>query len=130
MLNNLLKRFFSAMALKLLDHYRHLSVQLLKIEATKGYLQGVRLARLSALGLLGLGLLIMLAGLGLLLFHVGVFILLPWTVDAKAVLAIILGLAYMVIGGLTLCSAMSEKTWMKKSGATEMLNEATGRSKQ
>jgi hypothetical protein len=85
---------------------------------------------LSALGLLGLGLLIMLVGLGLLLVHVGVFILLPWSVEAKAVLAIILGLAYMVIGGLTLCSCMSEKTWMKQSGATEMLNDATGAAKQ
>ena len=65
---------------------------------------------------------------GVLLLHAGLFILLPWTVEAKAVLGMFLGLAYVVIGGVALHVAMDEKTWMEKSGAAEMLEEAIGRS--
>jgi hypothetical protein len=39
-----------------------------------------------------------------------------------------LGLAYMVIGGLALRAAMDERAWMEKSGAAEMLRDATRRS--
>jgi len=125
MLKNLLKGILSTIVIKRLAHYRHLSIQLLKIEAAKSYLHGVRLVRLSALGLMGMGLVISLIFVGVLLFHAGLFILLPWPLEAKAVLGICLGMVYMVIGGLVLCAAMKEKTWMQKSGASELLKEAT-----
>lgn len=41
-----------------------------------------------------------------------------------------LGLAYVVVGGVVLRAAMDERTWMEKSGAAEMLEEATGQSKK
>lgn len=129
MLKNLIKGLLAGIAVKLLDNYRHLSIQLLKIEAAKSYLQGVQLARLSALGLMQLGLVIALICLGVLLLHAGLFILLPWTVKTKALLGIFLGLTYVVIGGAALRAAMDQKTWMQKSGATEMLKEATSQSK-
>jgi uncharacterized membrane protein HdeD (DUF308 family) len=75
-----------------------------------------------------MGLVIGLICFGVVLFHAGLFILLPWTVEAKAVLGMFLGLAYVVIGGFALRSAMDEKTWMEKSGASEMLEEATRQS--
>jgi hypothetical protein len=126
MLKYLFKGVLAGIAIKLLDNYRCLSIQLLKIEAAKSYLRGVEMARLSALGLMRMGLEIGLICVGVVLFHAGLFILLPWTVKAKAVLGIFLGLAYVVIGGVALHAAMDEKTWMKKSGATEMLEDATG----
>ena len=125
MFKYLLKGVLSALAIKILNTYRQLSVQLFKIEVAKAYLHGVRMARLSAIGLMGLGLLIALIGVGVLLLHVGLFILLPCTVEAKAVLALVLGLVYVGVGGLTLRAALDEKTWMEKSGAAEMLKEAT-----
>jgi hypothetical protein len=130
MLKNLLKGILSAIALKVLDNYRRLSLQLLKIEAAKCYLRGVQIARLSALGLLGMGLLISLIGVGALLFHAGLFILLPWTAEAKAVLGMALGLVYVVTGGIALRAAMDEKAWMEKSGAADMLKDATGQSRK
>ena len=98
MFKYLIKGLLAGMAIKLLDNYRHLSIQLLKIEAAKCYLHGVQMARLSAIGLMRMGLVIALICVGVLLFHAGLFILLPWTVEAKAVLGMILGLAYVVIG--------------------------------
>jgi len=56
MFNCLYKGILSFIAVKLLANYRCLSLRLLKIEAIKTYLHGVRLARLSALGLMGMGL--------------------------------------------------------------------------
>ncbi len=127
MLNFLLKGVLSAVAVKVLIHAQHLSIRLLKIEATKSYLQGVRLARLSALGLMQMGLLIGLICTGVVLVHAALFLLLPWSVTAKAILGLILGTAYIAAGSLALRAAMSERTWMSKTGATAMLNDATGR---
>ena len=89
----------------------------------------MRMARLSAIGLMLMGLVIGLICIGALLFHAGLFILLPWTVEAKAVLGMLLGAVYVIIGVVALRAAMDEKTWMEKSGADEMLKEATRQSK-
>ena len=51
MFKYLIKGFLSSIAAKLLDNYKRLSIQLLKIEAAKSYLHGVQLARMSAIGL-------------------------------------------------------------------------------
>ena len=124
MFNNLFKGILSAIALKLLDNYRALSMQLLKIEAAKAYLHGVKAARLSALGLMWMGLVIGLICIGLVLLHIGLFILLPWTIETKAILGMVLGAVYVVGGGLLLREAMDEKRWMEKSGATKMLRDS------
>lgn len=130
MFKNLFNGILSAIAIKLLDNYRQLSVQLLKIEAAKAYLRGVQMARLSTIGLMWMGLVMGLICLGVLLFHVGLFILLPWSVEAKAVLGMVLGLIYVAIGVIALRAALDEQTWMKKSGAAEMLDDAISQSKR
>ncbi|OGV69456.1 MAG: hypothetical protein A2283_16350 [Lentisphaerae bacterium RIFOXYA12_FULL_48_11] len=130
MLKDLIKGLLAGIAIKLLDNYRHLSIKLFKIEAAKSYLQSVQIARLSALGLMQLGLVIALICLGTVLFHAGLFTLLPWTVKAKALLGMFLGLAYVISGSVALGAAMNEKIWMEKSGATKMLEEATSQSKE
>jgi hypothetical protein len=126
----LTKGLLAGMAIKLLENCQHLSIQVLKIEAAQCYLHGVRIAKLSGIGLMLMGLAIGLVGVGVLLFHAGLFILLPWTVEAKAVLGMFLGLAYVAIGCVALHAAMNEKTWMEKSGAAEMLEEAISPSKK
>ena len=130
MFKDLLKGILSAIAIKMLDNYRHLTIQLLKIEAAKSYLHGVKMARLSALGLMGMGLMMSLICVGVVLFHVGIFVLLPWSVEAKAVLGIVLGLVYVAIGVFVLRAAMDERAWIKKSGAAEMMDDAIGESKR
>jgi len=130
MFKDLIKGFLAGIAGKLLDNYRRLSIQLLKIEAAKCYLHGVRMARLSAVGLMLMGLVIALICAGLMLLHAGLFILLPWTVEAKAVLAMLMGLVYVIIGIVVLRAAMDEKTWMDKSGASEMLEDAIGKAEE
>ena len=125
MVNYLLKGILAAIAVKVLDNYRHLSVQLLRIEAAKSYLCGIRTARLSAMGIMLLQLVIALICLGVLLFHIGLFILLPWGVKAKAALGMVLGLAYVLTGAVVLRKALDEKTWIEKSGAAKLLAEVS-----
>jgi hypothetical protein len=130
MFKYLIKGLLAGIAIKLLDNYRRLSIQLLKIEAATCYLHGVQMARLSAIGLMRIGLFIALICVGVLLVHAGLFILLPGSVEAKAVLSMSLGVAYGVIGVAALRAAMAERTWMEKSGAAKMLEEATGQSRK
>jgi hypothetical protein len=130
MFKDLLKGILSAIAIKMLDNYRHLTIQLLKIEAAKSYLHGVKMARLSAIGLMGMGLMMSLICLGVVLVHVGLFVLLPWSVEAKAILGIILGLVYVAVGVFVLHAAMDERAWMKKSGAAEMMSDAINSAKR
>jgi hypothetical protein len=128
MFKYLTKGLLAGIAIHLLDNCRHLSVQVLKVEVAKCYLHGVQMARLSAIGLMRMGLVIVLSGVGVLLFHAGLFILLPWTVETKAVLSMFLGLAYVAVGCVALHAAMDEETWMEKSGVAEMLEEVIGQS--
>jgi hypothetical protein len=130
MIKRLLKGLLAGIAIKLLDNLRSLSVQLLKIEAAKCYVHGVRMARLSAIGAMRTGLYIGLVCVGALLFHAGLFILLPWSVEIKAALGMGLGLAYVAIGVAGLRMAMDEKMWMEMSGASEMVEKAVGRLKK
>ncbi len=125
MFKYLMKGLLAAIGIKLLDNYRRLSVQLLKIEAARCYLHGVQMARMSALGLMWIGFLIALIGVGALLFHAGLFILLPGSLEVKAAIAMVLGLIYVALGWLALRAALDEKTWMEKSGAAKMLQDAT-----
>jgi len=121
MVNYLLKGILAAVTVRVLADYRRLPIQLLKIEAAKSYLHVVRMARLSVLGLIWMGLVIGLICMGVLLFHAGLFILLPWTLKAKAVLGLFLGLAYMAAGGVALYVATDEGTWMRKSGVDRIV---------
>jgi hypothetical protein len=130
MFKNIIKGLVAGITIKLMDNWRRLSLQLLKIEAAKFYLQGVQMARWSMISLMRMGLAIGLIGVGMLLFHAGLFILLPWTVESKAVLGLFLGLVYVAIGYVTLHANMNEKTWMEKSRVAEILEEATDESKK
>lgn len=125
----LIKGFLAGFAVRLLNQYRQLTLDLLRIETAKCYLRGVQMARLSAMGLVGMGLLVGVICFGAALLHAGLFILLPWSLQTKAILGMILGLVYVIAGAVAIRAALNEKTWMDKSGAGRMLEEAIGRSK-
>lgn len=129
MIGFLIKGLLAGFAVRLLNQYRQLTLDLLRIETAKCYLRGVQMARLSAMGLLGMGLMVGLVCVGAALFHAGLFILLPWSLKTKAAIGLLLGLFYVLAGALALRAALSERTWMKKSGAGRMLDEVIGRSR-
>ena len=126
MFKNVISTLLAEIVIKLLNNYRQLSLQLVKIEMAKCYLHGVRLAQQSAFGLLKLVLEIGLIAIGTLLVHASLFILLPGSLETKALFGMVLGAVYLLIGVLTLRTSMKEKTWMEQSGALTMLNDAMG----
>lgn len=125
MLKFLFRGVLSALALQMLNNSRRLSVQLLKIEVAKSYLRGVRLVKSTTSNLMRIGLVIGLVFVGVVLFHAGLFILLPWTLQLKALFGVLLGLGYMSIGGMMLHRYMDERWWIKASGAAELIAAAT-----
>jgi hypothetical protein len=125
MLKALLQGGLSVVSATLAD-YRRLSIQVVKLEAAACYLRGVRVARASTIGLVLLGLVLGLMGTGLLLVHAGLFIVLPWSLPEKALLAVALGLVYVIAGAIALRVALAEKTWLQKSGALTVLDDVAG----
>lgn len=124
MSKHLIKGVLSAVAAELLSNYRRLSVQMLRIEVAKSYVHGVQMVRTSTMGLLLAGFAVGLICVGVILFHAALFVLLPWSAGVKAVIGLILGFIYAVLGGATIYAAMSEGAWMRKSGAARMVDEA------
>jgi hypothetical protein len=130
MFTHLCKGVLVGIAVNLLDKYRRLSLQLLKIEAAKGYLHGVQVARIAAFGLLRMTLCLAMIAMGALFFHVGLFVLLPWTLEAKAMLGMMLGLTYVLVGCVVIRMTLSEKNWIEKSGLAKWQREIAGKSGQ
>ena len=114
-----MKGFFSGLLrdglLWLLQQYRRLSIDLIKIEAAIWYLRGVQAVRRLFLSALALLFCILLGGVGFLLLHIGLYALLPW--PTNAIVLIVLGAIYLGIALLGLGWACSEKTWMRCSHA-------------
>ena len=83
------------------------------------------LRRLFLLTLLGVTSLL-LCTVGVVMFHVGLMILLPWSLAAKAVTVAGLGLVYCLVACVLLRYACQESTWMRLSGASQWLDRLVG----
>ena len=86
---------------------------ILQIEATAVYVAGVRKARQAFVALLGLALFLLLALSGFVLIHVALFAWLPWSLPAKALILLVLGVIYLGGGGAVVLGISSERTWMR-----------------
>ncbi len=107
----------------LLQRFRRISVDLLKIKAVVWYVRGVGVARRLFIGMVGLAFLLALAVSGFLLIHIGIYALLP--APANAIVLLSLGVIYLLTAVLVLRWACSEKTWMKYSKADHYVELAT-----
>lgn len=122
--SNLHKAFLAGMAMERIDTCRRSSVRLAKIELAKIYLEGVGMVRNSAGTLFRLSLTVGMLVMGLLLLHVALFMLLPWSLQTKAFLILGLGGFYTLTAAIVIGMVSREKTWIRKSGAQRLLEEA------
>lgn len=99
-------------------------LHLSRIKAATYYVQGVRSARLGLLGYLGLCFLRLLFGAGFLLLHAGLFLYLPWDLKTKGFWLLVLGGAYLLIAVLALAFLLSQRMWMRVSGADQAVHRA------
>ena len=86
---------------------------ILQIEAAAVYVAGVRKARQAFIALLGLALFLLLALSGFVLIHVALFAWLPWSLPAKALVLLILGVVYLGGGLAVVVGLSSDRAWMK-----------------
>jgi hypothetical protein len=127
-MRRILKTLLATFGVGLLDAYRRLGLDLLKIRAALIYVQGVQTVRQWWIGtLLIFGLLLLLAA-GFIMVHVGFFLWVPWPPAVKALVLLVLGLIYMAAALAAICKLCSEKTWLEASRANELIAEVTRKS--
>jgi hypothetical protein len=98
------------------------SSSLIKIEAAKAYVLGIKKIRFFMLGALLVLFSLMLLGSGLLLIHLALFTYSNWPVQVKFLVAILLGgFEFFVASGI-LFYLFREETWIKLSGINYLLN--------
>lgn len=85
----------------------------LKTEAAAVYVAGVRKARQAFIALLGLALVLLLTLSGFVLIHVALFVWLPWSLPAKALVLLVLGVIYLASGLAVVLGLSSDRTWMR-----------------
>jgi hypothetical protein len=86
---------------------------ILQIEAAAAYVAGVRKARQAFIALLGLAVFLLLTLSGFVLIHVALFAWLPWSLPAKALVLLVLGIVYLGGGLVVVLGLSSDRTWMR-----------------
>ncbi len=124
-MHRILKALMMSFGMGLLNSYRRVSLDLLKIQAAMAYLKGVQTARRVWIGVLLLAGVLMLLAAGFILLHVGFFLWAPWSPAAKGLILLCLGLLYLTAALVVLFKTCSEKAWMDGSRARQLLDEAT-----
>ena len=97
-------------------------VSLIKIDAAKAYVLGVKTMRFLLLGaMLALFSLVLFAS-GLLAIHTALFAYSGWSVQVKFLVVLLLGGLEIFAAIGILLSLFSEETWVKFSGIKHVLN--------
>ncbi len=99
------------------------SVKLFKLRAAIYYLEGVKGAHRILFLICLLVLLITLIGAGLVIAPLALLFFTPWELATKATVGIIIGAVYLLVPAVALVSLLSEKRWMRLTGATGVLRK-------
>ena len=103
--------------------YLEPSLKILKLRAAIYYLEGVKGARRILILICLLVFVITLIGAGLVMIPLALLLFMPWEPTTKAVVGIIIGAIYLLVPAVALISLLSEKRWMRLTGATDVLRK-------
>ncbi|MBN2466081.1 hypothetical protein JXD38_10725 [candidate division WOR-3 bacterium] len=106
-------KFILGIISALFGRWLDLVLDSLKTEAAAVYVAGVRKARQAFIALLGLAVFLLLTLSGFVLIHVALFAWLPWSLPAKALVLLILGVVYLGGGLAVVLGLSSDRTWMR-----------------
>ena len=101
--------------------YLEPSLKMLKLRAAIYYLEGVKGAHRILILVCLLVFVITLIGAGLVMIPLALLLFMPWEPTTKAVVGIIIGAIYLLVPPVALISLLSEKRWMRLTGATDVL---------
>jgi hypothetical protein len=99
------------------------SLRVLRLRAAICYLEGIKGARRILVLVCLLVFVITLICGGLVLVPVSLLLFMPWEPSTKAVVGIVIGGAYLMVPAIALSFLLSEKRWMRITGATEVLSK-------
>ena len=103
--------------------YLEPSLRLLKLRAAIYYLEGVKGAHRILILICLLVFVITLLGAGLVMVPLALLLFMPWDPTTKAVVGITIGAIYLIVPAVALISLLSEKRWMRITGATDVLRK-------
>lgn len=127
---SLASNFVSYMVRGFAHYYREKSMMFLESKSLIWYVKSIAAARKAFIGTVALSSLILVLFTGFVLIHLGLFFLLPWTLTARATLMLILGAVYFLAALGVLVTISSEKFFMRKSKASEMVDRFVKKQKE
>ena len=89
------------------------ALDFLRTEAAALYVAGVRKVRRAFVAVLGLALAMLLALGGFVFIHVAIFAWLPWSLPAKALVLLALGVVYLGAGLAVVIVISSDRSWLR-----------------
>lgn len=129
-MRRILKSLMLTFGVGLLNSYRRLSLDLLKLRAAAVYVRAVQTARRWWIGALLLAGVLLLLAAGFVMLHVGFFLWAPWSPATKGLVLLALGLAYMLLALAVIFKLCSEKAWLEGSQASKLIEAATRNQEQ
>lgn len=125
----LLKSFFkSLLALSVVwigKHYKEISLQLVKIEAVTAYVKAIQRVRLGFLGIVMLLILISLLVVSFITMTVAFLWVLPIDPAHRPLALLLVSGGYFLIALIALGFAVSQKLWMRATGASKLVKRVT-----
>jgi hypothetical protein len=115
--------FFQGIIDWLRSTYLEPSIKMLKVRAAIYYLEGVKGARRILILICLLVFVITLIGAGLVMIPLALLFFMPWEPATKAIVGIIIGAIYLLAPAIALISLLSEKRWMRITGASDILRK-------
>lgn len=101
------------------------TLRILKLRAAIWYLEGIKGARRLLILVCLLVFVITLIGAGLVVLPLALLLFMPWEPTTKAIVGVSIGAVYLIVPAVALFSLLSEKRWMRVTGATEVLRKLT-----
>lgn len=96
----------------------------LRIRLAMAKVEAVKCARASVLAICLLSIFFVILLSGFVMFHVGLFFYLPGSMADRGLIIMILGASYFFLMMIGMCMALSQKRWMRKSGADQTVLRA------
>ncbi len=103
------------------SYFRSL-LDLVKIRAAVGYVNGVKVTRQLFMLWCALVFCLVLLAIGLALIPIALCLFMPWSAETKAIVAISFALVYIIVPLILLLTIFSQKRWMRISKANELVN--------
>ena len=119
MINSLLQGMFGWLR----STYLEPSLKMLKLRVAIYFLEGVKKAHRILILICLLVFVITLIGAGLVMVPIALLLFMPWEPVTKAVVGISIGGFYLLVPAIALISLLSEKRWMRLTGANKILRK-------